>query len=99
MVRNNKLIMTKKIYLLLIFFIGATVFFIHSCDFSSSYRRIEDQIPDTISYNFNVRPILSDKCYKCHGPDAAARKANLRLDIPEEAYRALKDNPGAHLIV
>ncbi|HEY8968528.1 MAG TPA: hypothetical protein VIM64_05535, partial [Puia sp.] len=26
-------------------------------------------LPDVVSYNFDIRPILSDKCYKCHGPD------------------------------
>lgn len=34
---------------------------------------------DEINYNRDVRPILSDTCYKCHGPDAAERKAGLRL--------------------
>jgi hypothetical protein len=53
----------------------------------------------TVSYNFQVRPILSDKCYACHGPDANKREAGLRLDIKEEAYKALKDNPEAHAIV
>ncbi|HRO46931.1 c-type cytochrome domain-containing protein [Agriterribacter sp.] len=54
---------------------------------------------DAISYNFQVRPILSDKCYACHGPDANKREAGLRLDIREEAYKALKNNPKAHAIV
>ena len=58
-----------------------------------------EEIPDTISYNFNIRPILSDKCFKCHGPDANKRQANLRLDIPESAYNVLKDNPKAHALV
>jgi hypothetical protein len=66
---------------------------------SNSASNIEDQIPDTISYNFNIRPILSDKCYKCHGPDASKRQAGLRLDKPESAFQALKDNPGAHALV
>src|SRR5688572_8451763 len=33
-----------------------------------------------ISFNRDVRPILSDKCFHCHGPDAVARKIKLRLD-------------------
>jgi mono/diheme cytochrome c family protein len=36
-----------------------------------------------IDYNRDVRPILSNHCFKCHGPDASARKEDLRLDIPE----------------
>ncbi|WP_380919029.1 PSD1 and planctomycete cytochrome C domain-containing protein [Sphingobacterium anhuiense] len=59
----------------------------------------EEPIPDSISYNFHVRPILSDKCFACHGPDANKRDADLRLDIPEEAYKALKSNAAAHGIV
>ncbi|MFM7838984.1 MAG: c-type cytochrome domain-containing protein, partial [Chitinophagaceae bacterium] len=43
-------------------------------------------VPDVVSYNFHVRPLFSDKCFKCHGPDAAQRKAGLRLDIADSAY-------------
>ena len=39
-----------------------------------------------IDYNWEVRPILSDNCYRCHGPDAKARQAGLRLDQKESAY-------------
>lgn len=52
-----------------------------------------------IDYNLHIRPILSDKCFKCHGPDANQRKAGLRLDIADNAYAILKENPGAHAIV
>ena len=34
-------------------------------------------------YNFDVKPILSDRCYHCHGPDKEKRKGELRLDVGE----------------
>lgn len=57
------------------------------------------RVTDSIDYNLHIRPILSDRCFKCHGPDANQRKANLRLDSHEGAMAALKDNPSAHAIV
>ena len=59
----------------------------------------EGTLPDKISYNFDVRPILSDKCYACHGPDANKRKAELRLDIQDSAYAPLKETKGAFALV
>jgi hypothetical protein len=42
-----------------------------------------------IDFNRDIRPHLSDKCYQCHGPDSASRKAGLRLDRREDALAVL----------
>lgn len=59
----------------------------------------EGTLPKNVSYNFHIRPILSDKCFKCHGPDAGHREAGLRLDIADSAYAPLRDTKGAFAIV
>jgi len=43
-----------------------------------------------IDFNRDIRPIFSDTCYACHGPDANKRKAGLRLDQKEEAFKPAK---------
>ena len=52
-----------------------------------------------ISYNHDIRPILSDKCFSCHGPDVTKMKAGLRLDKPETALAELTKNKGHYAIV
>lgn len=46
---------------------------------------------DRVDFNFQVRPLLSDRCFFCHGPDEKARKAKLRLDQREDVFSPRKD--------
>ena len=52
----------------------------------------------TIKFNRDVRPLLSDKCYGCHGPDAAAKKVPLRLDSEVAARPVVAGGVQAKLI-
>jgi len=58
---------------------------------SSQMADLSAKLPDKIDFNYHVKPILSDRCYKCHGPDENARKAELRFDVKESAF-ALRDS-------
>ena len=49
---------------------------------------------DKIQFNRDVRPILSDKCFQCHGPDSKKRQADLRLDTRDAAVEAGAITPG-----
>lgn len=54
----------------------------------------EAPVPAKIEFNRDVRPILSDNCFYCHGPDPKHREADLRIDLREEALTGKAFVPG-----
>lgn len=75
------------------------IFLFQCCNSDGGSAHELARLPDSVSYNFDIRPILSDKCLACHGPDANKRKSGLRMDDAQSAFAVLKEHPGAHALV
>ncbi|MCU1261913.1 MAG: hypothetical protein JWO80_4798, partial [Bryobacterales bacterium] len=57
--------------------------------FAALFLAVLPACAQDVDFNRQIRPILSDKCYPCHGPDAANRKTKLRFDLEESAKAPL----------
>ena len=64
--------------------IGLLLIFSSSCSPLARFEMPSD-LPARVEFNRDIRPILSEKCFACHGPDAGPRKASLRLYVLEGA--------------
>ncbi len=53
---------------------------------------------DGVRFNRDIRPLLSDRCFQCHGPNAEDRKKDLRLDIPDGPEGALAARDGYFIL-
>ncbi|MEM8487638.1 MAG: PSD1 and planctomycete cytochrome C domain-containing protein [Bacteroidota bacterium] len=72
---------------------AATILLLCACNQTPPAPTVADQLEalGELDYNFHVKPILSQNCYLCHGPDASSREADLRLDVQDAAY-AMRDS-------
>src|SRR5215813_12438111 len=76
-------------------------FFLSVCSVSSVVFSSSAHADSPINYTRDIKPILSSRCYACHGPDEGKRKAKLRLDVRDVAIKkAIKpgDAAGSELI-
>ena len=64
------------------------------CAFAAFVRCVTAAEQSEIRFNQSIRPILSDNCFACHGPDAAQRKGKLRLDLRDAAIERKAIIPG-----
>ena len=65
-----------------------------SACFLAPPARADDTRPN-VDFDRQVRPILADKCFACHGPDAEARESGLRLDVRDDGARSPPTRAGA----
>ena len=79
----------------------ASVVFIQSCGVEKPAEVVlaEKQLPEAIDYNLHVKPILSENCFFCHGPDENTQEAGLELATREGALAALKEDKDKYAIV
>ncbi len=61
-------------------------------------RAADDGLPAVVDYNFHIKPIISDRCYACHGPDDEARQADLQLH-EEDGAKSTRLTSGGRAVV
>ena len=81
--------------------LGGVLFLLFACNNPNTELsgHFETPLPQVVDFNYHIKPILSDRCFVCHGPDANKREAGLRLDIPEDAFSELPESPGKYALV
>ena len=98
---NNKLILSGIFFLI----ITAIIFLAEACSPDLNTKKaditanVNQQIPEVVDFIFHVKPILSDRCFKCHGPDEAKIEGDLQLHSEKHAFAALGKDKDRYAIV
>ncbi|SOD92683.1 DUF1553 domain-containing protein [Spirosoma fluviale] len=66
-----------------------------SAEVPQEIQALADKLPESVDYNLHVKPIISDRCFKCHGPDKSKIEAGLQLANYEGATKTLKSGVAA----
>lgn len=83
--------MNRKLYAYLMMVVVLSIVSCQS-DLPDEIAKVYAEIPEVVDYNFHVKPILSDKCFSCHGPDVEGLKGGFRLDIEDAAKGKIEDS-------
>ncbi len=57
------------------------------------------ELPDVVDFNYHIKPIISDRCFKCHGPDKAKQEHELGLNTEAGFFKTLKEDSTRHIVV
>jgi hypothetical protein len=83
--------MIHRLYLKSFYWLVLSYLLFSSCrsqvDLPKDVAIAMEELAAPVDYTYDIKPILSDRCYACHGPDGNKLKANLRLDIAQVAYQ------------
>ncbi|MEM8487086.1 MAG: DUF1553 domain-containing protein [Bacteroidota bacterium] len=80
------------------YILGLAILFTGGCSRTAVDPALEEALPALVDYNFHIKPILSDRCFTCHGPDENTREAELRLDTPEGLFATLSSSSGKAIV-
>ncbi len=89
----------------LVFWLPLLLLFLNSCSNVTGGNAVDgshlsgDIVPEKVDFNFHVKPILSDRCFKCHGPDEKKVEAGLAFHLKEKAFVALGEEKDHFAIV
>lgn len=87
--RNKKRFRFFQIHISWIFLGGAIIYSCSTSPSQTTAYEIDEAIPQVIDFNFDIKPIISDRCFKCHGPDPKTREGDLAFHTKELAFAAL----------
>ena len=95
--------MIKSLFSISWIVLAFLIFGFQSCqqevNHSAEEYALSQEIPEIVDFNFHVKPILSDRCFTCHGPDEAVRESDLRFDTEEGAFAAIGKDKDHYAIV
>ena len=89
--KKSCVVFTNKMLIVLLI-----ILFVNGCN--RNEHSVGNSTPRVVDFNMHVKPILSDRCFNCHGPDSNERKAGLRLD-QEEGAKETRLESGGYAIV
>lgn len=88
----------RNLFILNIIILLGQVYSCSDVELPELVQKAYKELPTEVDFNHDIKPILSDKCFMCHGPDKSKVKARLQLHLAELAFAELEGSPGKFAI-